>query len=161
MDAGGHAIPEGPGVYILLLVARATESIRVGKLGMVHIVAGRPYAYVGSALSGLARRIGRHLTKSGKKLHWHVDYLLGHLDVRAIYIAPTATRKECEISRSFNELPDHFRPIEGFGNSDCNACTSHLYEGIAGDGQDSIDAMVRTAFHGSGLQLMVVPVATE
>ncbi len=160
MAAVGHAIPEGPGVYVLLLVARATESIRVGKLGVVHVVAGRPYAYVGSALNGLARRIGRHLATSGKKLHWHVDYLLEHLDIQAVYLALTTTRKECQIARAFNELPDHFQPIEGFGNSDCKACPSHLYEGIASDDQESIDTMARAAFHGSGLQLVVVPVAT-
>jgi Uri superfamily endonuclease len=161
MDAGGHAIPEGPGVYVLLLVARATESIRVGKLGVIHVVAGRPYAYVGSALNGLARRIGRHLATSGKKLHWHVDYLLEHLDIRAIFLALTTTRKECEISRIFNELPDHFQPIEGFGNSDCKACPSHLYEGIAGDDQDSIDAITRAAFRGSGLQPLVVDLVNK
>jgi Uri superfamily endonuclease len=157
----GDAIPEGPGVYALWLVASAPASIDVGKLGTVHVAAGHAYIYVGSALNGLSKRVGRHLARSGKKRHWHVDYLLEHLDVRQVYLALTTSPKECEISLAINALASYFTPIKGFGNSDCNSCPSHLYEGRAGDEPDAVDAMVRAAFHDCGLQPVTVIIATE
>jgi Uri superfamily endonuclease len=63
--APAGSIPEGPGVYVLWLAARAPSSIDVGRLGKVYVSPGRAYLYVGSALNGLARRIGRHLATSG------------------------------------------------------------------------------------------------
>ncbi|NMC04827.1 MAG: GIY-YIG nuclease family protein [Candidatus Lokiarchaeota archaeon] len=157
----GIAIPRDPGIYALWLVARAPASIVVGKLGTVRVAPNRAYIYVGSARGGLAKRVGRHLARSGKKRRWHVDYLLEHADVRAAYLATTTSRKECELSNAFNALTGHFVPIKGFGNSDCIACHSHLYEGSAGDSPAAVDAMVRTAFHACGLQPVTVPVPTE
>ncbi|MBN2153393.1 MAG: GIY-YIG nuclease family protein [Candidatus Lokiarchaeota archaeon] len=150
------AIPQGPGVYALLLAPRDAASLVVGKLGTVRVTPGRHYVYVGSALSGLARRVGRHLAAPAKNKHWHVDYLLEHLDVRAVYLALTTDRKECEVSLAINALDGHFTPVKGFGNSDCRSCPSHLYEGTPGEGQDSIDEVLRAAFRCSGLQPSVV-----
>ena len=116
MGTGGESIPQGPGVYALWLVASATASIDVGKIGTVHVAPGRAYIYVGSAMGGLASRLGRHLSTAGKKRHWHIDYLLEHLHVRAVFFAITTTRKECEISRVINGLASHFTPVKGFGN---------------------------------------------
>jgi Uri superfamily endonuclease len=161
MDTRSEAIPVGPGVYALWLVAGGPASIGVGKLGTVRVAPGRAYVYIGSALNGLARRIGRHLAVSGKKMHWHIDYLLEHLSIQAIYLALTTTSKECEISLAINALASHFTPIKGFGNSDCTTCPSHLYEGEVSDEPDSIDMMVRAAFRGSGLQPLTVPIATK
>jgi len=50
------------------------QMIKVGALGEKCFDEGY-YAYIGSALSGLKGRINHHL-KTGKKLHWHIDYLL-------------------------------------------------------------------------------------
>ncbi len=155
------AVPEGPGVYVLWLDARSPSIIDVGRLGKVHVSPGRAYLYVGSALNGLARRVGRHLAAPAKKKHWHVDYLLDRLEIRAVYVALTSDRKECEVSLALNALASHFMPVEGFGNSDCHNCPSHLYEGTTADEPDSIDLMVRAAFRGSGLQPSVVNFANN
>nr|MDO8084839.1 GIY-YIG nuclease family protein [Candidatus Sigynarchaeum springense] len=143
------------------MFARRPASIEVGKLGTVKVSPDRSYIYVGSALNGLARRIGRYLAAPAKKKHWHVDYLLEHLDIRAIYLAITNTRKECEISMALNAIGGHFTPIMGFGNSDCDTCPSHLYEAIVGDEPDALDKMVLAAFRGAGLQPSMVNLAND
>lgn len=133
----------------------------MGKLGRVQVAPGRAYVYVGSAMGGLAGRVGRHLASSGKKRHWHVDYLLEHLAIKAVYLALSAIRKECELSMALYTLTDHFTPVKGFGNSDCHTCPSHLYEGMSIDGTESIDLSIRAAFQGSGLEPVRVIVVTK
>ena len=66
------------GTYALVLHLECTEEITVGKLGMFTFPAGY-YLYVGSALGpgGLEARLARH-RRRGKKLRWHIDYLLEH-----------------------------------------------------------------------------------
>jgi sugar fermentation stimulation protein A len=156
MDTRGETIPRDPGVYALWLAASGSASIEVGKLGRVHVVPGRAYVYVGSAMGGLAGRIGRHLASSGKKRHWHVDYLLEHLAIKAVYFALSPTRKECELSMALHALTDHVTPIRGFGNSDCHVCPSHLYEVNAHDEPGSMDSILRAAFRGLGLEPLVL-----
>jgi len=96
------------GTYVLRIRLRDDTRLRFGRFGqgkLVGLPAGE-YAYVGSALSGLASRLVRHAARSGKKKphairgemverfraaglgrtglgpsrekkkHWHVDYLL-------------------------------------------------------------------------------------
>ena len=93
----------------------------MGALGEICFDEGY-YAYIGSALNGLNGRINRHL-KKGKKLHWHIDYLLESATVKSVVTAKTEKRIECELAELFS---GEFRRINGFGSSDCR-CRSHLF----------------------------------
>lgn len=95
----------------------------MGALGDIYFDEGY-YAYVGSALNGLQSRISRHL-KTGKKLHWHIDYLLQKATVKSIVLAKTEKRIECGLAELFSEK---FGRITDFGSSDCH-CRSHLFYG--------------------------------
>jgi len=96
--------------------------LNVGRLGMVKIESGC-YVYVGSAFNSLEARIRRHLS-SDKKIHWRIDYLLAHDNVKIedVIFALDERRLECLISKAL-ENP---KSIKGFGCSDCN-CKSHLH----------------------------------
>jgi Uri superfamily endonuclease len=93
----------------------------VGNKGIIDFRKGF-YAYVGSALSGLESRLGRHLSPV-KKFHWHVDFFLGSAVPLKIIYAETMERKECALARTLSlALPS----VAGFGSSDCK-CPSHLF----------------------------------
>ncbi|MDZ4245940.1 MAG: DUF123 domain-containing protein, partial [Dehalococcoidia bacterium] len=62
------------GIYIVLAELTKPLDLQV-RSGRIFYLEQGFYAYVGSALSGLDKRIGRHL-KTRKKLFWHIDYLL-------------------------------------------------------------------------------------
>jgi len=109
------------GIYVILIELDRAKEILVGKKGQIYFQKGF-YGYVGSALSGLERRLSRHLT-STKKLHWHIDYLLTFAEIRSIICAETIERKECLAAQMLSQkLPS----VAGFGCSDCN-CSSHLF----------------------------------
>jgi Uri superfamily endonuclease len=80
------------------------------------------YAYVGSALGGVEKRVGRHFTKE-KKLHWHIDHLLLHAKAVDFVAAKTEEKKECAVA---DGLAKQFPEVRGFGSSDCK-CTTHLF----------------------------------
>ena len=109
------------GSYILLIRLSENRIITVGKLSDVHFSAGF-YAYVGSAMGGIAARLGYHL-KRDKKRHWHIDYLLEEATVIDIGICETGNRTECAIA---GVLASRFESVPGFGSSDCR-CLSHLF----------------------------------
>lgn len=107
----------------MLILEKHTDSvIGIGKMGAIEFKEGF-YAYVGSALSGLEQRVGRHLRVTRKKLHWHIDYFMASPDVevREVVFAETVKRKECEIAANLQ-----LKSIKNFGCSDC-ACKSHLF----------------------------------
>ncbi|MDP2718396.1 MAG: GIY-YIG nuclease family protein [Dehalococcoidia bacterium] len=109
------------GIYIVL--AELTEPLDLQvRSGRIFYLEQGFYAYVGSALSGLDKRIGRHL-KTRKKLFWHIDYLLDRAVVCNIISAETRQKEECFIARS---LGQKLISIPGFGCSDCR-CPSHLF----------------------------------
>jgi len=111
------------GSYVLLLHLPQSQHITIGKKGRVHFTRGY-YAYVGSALNGLDRRIQRHKSLK-KKMHWHIDYLLDHAQLQEVYVKENSDKEECNIARGFaQQLPS----IKGFGCSDCD-CSSHLFYG--------------------------------
>lgn len=118
------------GTYVLIVENHAdTEiEIEIGKIGRIKFKRGF-YAYVGSALSGLEQRIGRHLRAPGdnKKLHWHIDYFLAcpMVEVKEVIFAETEERKECEIAVKMN-IDRELDCIENFGCTDCS-CKSHLF----------------------------------
>jgi Uri superfamily endonuclease len=104
----------------LLIEIEAPVAVSIGALGIRHFVAGR-YVYTGSAKRNLQARIDRH-SRQEKKLHWHIDYLLAHPQVRLCNVE-TSSITECDWNRSVTGTI----PVPGFGASDCRkGCVSHL-----------------------------------
>ncbi len=112
--------PDAPGTYVLGMELPSPAVITIGALGDISFKAG-VYAYVGSAMNGLRRRIARHL-RSEKKIHWHIDYFLQAAAVRRVWYAP-GQQRECELATA---LADRCAPVAGIGCSDCR-CRSHLF----------------------------------
>ncbi len=121
--------PREPGIYILLVEVSAPIALRFDKRG--SRVAWLPpgcYAYVGSAWGpgGLEARLGRHLGyRRGKRLHWHIDRLLssGFAAPRG-YVAAIGCREEGGVAAC---LAERYEPIEGFGATDDDSVSSHLF----------------------------------
>jgi len=90
------------GSYLLIMELTRDKNIAVGALGIIHFKKGY-YAYVGSAMNSIEKRVERHLRKE-KKLRWHME--------------------ECRIAKIF--LSNGFSYVKNFGASDCN-CESHLF----------------------------------
>ncbi|KXA92236.1 hypothetical protein AKJ65_07860 [candidate division MSBL1 archaeon SCGC-AAA259E19] len=109
------------GTYTLLIQASKDTRIKVGRLGEIGFEAGA-YAYVGSALKNLNKRIRRHLREE-KNLHWHIDYLLTEVSIDEVIYGRGKEKRECDVART---LAEKFPSIEGFGASDCQ-CKSHLF----------------------------------
>jgi len=109
------------GVYVLILGLDDDRDITVGKRRRYCFRKGW-YAYVGSALSGLERRLRRHLSNT-KSRHWNIDYLLEGTSIRNIIYAESGERKECDVAQ---RLSQRLAVVEGFGCSDCRCC-SHLF----------------------------------
>jgi Uri superfamily endonuclease len=126
-----------PGTYALLLKLDRQERITVGKLGTFDFPVGY-YLYVGSALGpgGLQARLARHRRDSesssqsnsdqtGKKLHWHIDYLLQRTQLIEVWSVASEERLECKWGKVARRLSGAQVPVRGFGSSDCR-CPAHL-----------------------------------
>ena len=122
MKEPNHTLPTSPGTYALLIELDSLTVVHVGRLGPVEFRPGW-YAYVGSALSGVAARVGRHLRHS-KKLHWHVDYLLERSRLSDVTWGLSQKRLECRIADGLRR--QGLGSVRGFGASDCR-CPSHLF----------------------------------
>jgi len=109
------------GIYVVIAELPEAMDIQIGRRKKDHFDTGF-YCYVGSALSGLEKRLARHLGNR-KRLHWHIDYLLNVATVRAIVYAETSQKKECLIAHA---LSGKLASKSNFGCSDCN-CPSHLF----------------------------------
>lgn len=120
--------PTGPGTYALLIALERSVETVVGRLGRFQFPAGF-YLYVGSALGpgGLAGRLARHL-RAGKRLHWHVDYLLHARDagVVEVWTMNDAVRRECDWARAAMRLAGASVVVPRFGASDCR-CAAHIF----------------------------------
>jgi len=115
-------MPAGlPGVYALLFHLDWDRRLGVGHLGCSFFPQGW-YAYVGSAMAGLERRLRHHL-RPHRRPHWHIDYLLPQGRLAAVIVGYTANRLECALART---LADGFRTFHRFGSSDCR-CLGHLF----------------------------------
>lgn len=122
------------GTYALLVRLDRSQLIRVGRLGEFVFPAGW-YVYVGSAHGpgGLAARLTRHRRRAadGKRLRWHVDYLLERAHLVEVWSrdgrpsALSEQRLECEWARVLADAPGAEIPIPRFGSSDCR-CPAHL-----------------------------------
>ena len=113
------------GTYALVLAATNAASVRVGKLGSLHLQPGF-YVYVGSAHGpgGLRARLAHHLKASGRP-HWHIDYLKQHLTPREVWYCCDRGLWEHQWAQRLAILPGASVPLAGFGSSDC-ACEGHL-----------------------------------
>ena len=117
------------GSYILFLEVKKSIEVNVGSLGKIKFKRGI-YAYVGSAMNGIEKRVNRHLTlnkeKRGKP-RWHIDYLLLNKNVKilkSIFIS-TKEKSECLVSKLLEKKAVDV--IKKFGSTDCNRCLGHLY----------------------------------
>jgi len=131
------------GTYTIILHVPYDIALSIGELGRVEFGAGY-YAYVGSALGGLERRVGRHL-RTEKRVHWHIDHLMLHARAVDVVVAECDEKKECEVAAG---LSKELKGIRGFGSSDC-ACDSHLF--YHPDRNALITAVIR-AFREAGLR---------
>ena len=113
------------GTYVLVLRLEGSEEITIGKLGTFTFPSGY-YLYVGSALGpgGLEARLARH-RRRGKKLRWHIDYLLERARLVEVWGVASTDRLECLWAQAARQLPGAEIPVPGFGSSDCR-CPSHL-----------------------------------
>lgn len=112
------------GIYVLVISISVDTRIDVGALGGIDFVKGL-YAYVGSAQSGLEKRVHRHFRKAKQKF-WHIDYLLDDDNVQVLKVFRKEAGKpdECEVAKNINRKGF---PIKRFGSSDCK-CMSHLFK---------------------------------
>ena len=125
------ALPK-KGIYTLIIFVSKEVRVNVGQLGVKDLPKGY-YTYTGSAVgtgaSSLKQRVSRHLRKTGKKKHWHIDFLLAHRDatVTAVVAAQTHRAMECELNCDIKRRGGARIPVSGFGSSDCQGnCQSHL-----------------------------------
>jgi Uri superfamily endonuclease len=116
------------GTYVLALWLERAQVIRVGRLGDIVFPAGW-YLYAGSALGpgGLAARLARHLARidTGKRAHWHVDYIRERAVWAGAWGRASARRLECEWAGALRGQPGARIVAPGFGASDCR-CPAHL-----------------------------------
>ncbi len=109
------------GSYILLIKIKNQQLIKIGKLGIIEFLPGY-YAYIGSALNNLEKRIQRHLSTE-KNFFWHIDYLLDNAEILNVFRVKSSRRLECIIAEI---LSKRLQSVQGFGCSDCR-CKSHLF----------------------------------
>jgi Uri superfamily endonuclease len=109
------------GTYVLLAKLEKDRAMKIGSLGSLHFRKGF-YAYAGSGMNSLEKRIERHL-KRRKRIFWHIDYFLQKARIVKIFFLKARSRNECETARA---LAGRFAGIRGFGCSDCG-CESHLF----------------------------------
>lgn len=113
------------GIYVLAMQLAQAKAITIGRLGTFEFPAGF-YIYVGSAMSGFAGRINRHL-KRKKRMRWHIDYLLEEADLLWVDLYETEdTGDECRLCSQIALLKGAKIIADRFGASDCG-CRSHLY----------------------------------
>jgi Uri superfamily endonuclease len=116
------------GTYVLALWLEASRDLSVGRLGAFKFPAGW-YLYVGSALGpgGLRARLVRHWRRvgSGKRTHWHVDYLRERAVWGGAWVRSSGERLECTWAAALRRLPGARVVAPDFGASDCR-CPAHL-----------------------------------
>ena len=123
------------GIYVLLIELADDSEIRIGMLGKIKFKKGF-YAYVGSALNGLDKRVERPFRKE-KKIYWHIDYLLRYAKIVNIFYKEDNLKEECTIAK---KLEKKLLLIPGFGCSDCR-CKSHLFYGSFMEIMTALDKM--------------------
>lgn len=130
-----------PGTYVLVIHQSQAVRTRVGVLGFLRFQPGY-YLYVGSALGGLRARIARHVRRE-KRLHWHVDYVLQHARILAIWYSLGPQALECEWARAISRASGIEPTRARLGASDC-ACHTHLFYAKAEPSLDSWTGLLRS-----------------
>ena len=82
--------------------------------------------------------------RESKRLHWHIDYLLGIARLKRDIWAQSPGKVECRLARFF---ASHFPCVPHFGASDCR-CRSHLFWN---QGKEELLRAARAAFLTCGL----------
>ena len=117
------------GAYVLLIRLDEDRDLKIGALGMVSFPAGF-YAYTGSSMVNLERRVGRHFREE-KKMKWHIDHFLREAEVVRAVLFPSDEREECEINRMVFDMDDGTVVIKGFGSTARARRTWHTSGGIS------------------------------
>ena len=113
------------GVYQLWLRVSVEARVTVGRLGRFNFPAGR-YIYTGRASGGLRARVERHI-HGGRRLHWHIDYLLCRREVRVERVGLVSENPDDECPVNQTAIRNGSLVIPSFGASDCRrGCLSHL-----------------------------------
>jgi Uri superfamily endonuclease len=118
-------LPAKSGTYVLVLQQAKLAILTIGKAGTFNFAPGY-YLYVGSAFGpgGLRARLGRHLTGSATS-RWHIDYLRRASTPTAAWYSTSSDRCEHDWAGMLGG-PCGYRPVAGFGASDCD-CETHLF----------------------------------
>lgn len=140
------SLPNEPGGYALVFDLAEPVRVRPGKLGIVELPSGY-YLYMGSALSGLAPRLARHLRRR-KKRHWHIDALTSVVRPHQIWWIAAGDRRECDWADVAVSDLDANRPVVGFGSSDCR-CASHLIRLSGEQALERVRARIETSNPGT------------
>jgi sugar fermentation stimulation protein A len=122
LSRGELAAGDG-GNYLIILEIPESRRVEIGALGTVPFKAGW-YVYAGSARKNLSKRMSRHLRKTGKQKHWHLDYLRPWAKNARAFPILTCQNLECDLAAALKALGG--KGVPGFGCSDCR-CDSHLY----------------------------------
>jgi len=109
------------GSYVLLLWIDKDRKIKFGKNHNAYFKEGI-YAYVGSALNNLYKRLNRHFTYR-KKLRWHIDYIIPYSKILGAIVIESPEKLESIIA---NHLALYYEYIPKFGATDTND-PSHLF----------------------------------
>ncbi|MDR1786079.1 MAG: DNA/RNA nuclease SfsA [Spirochaetaceae bacterium] len=122
----GALAAQNRGSYLVIFRFDEDQRIQVGALGEVDFPRGW-YAYAGSAQKNLSQRLARHLRRTRKNKHWHVDYLIP-FSTGKITALPvmTARNEECRLAAMCRDNGGKtLWPGKRIGASDCS-CASHL-----------------------------------
>ncbi len=110
------------GHYLMVLEVKEEQGLQVGRLGRFILDPGT-YCYVGRARRNLKQRIARH-SRSEKSPRWHIDHLLPHANLTAVFLFPERGTDECRIAKRLVGMGGRPHPPR-FGASDCR-CRGHL-----------------------------------
>lgn len=119
-------LPE-KGVYTLVIMMRTQDIIAVSRLGTFTLSIGY-YAYTGSAMNNLPKRVERHMKKKKIK-HWHIDFLISndHTELSSVIASSAGQNIECKVNKALLAIEGTSVPVPSFGASDCrHGCKSHL-----------------------------------
>ena len=115
------------GIYVLEIYAPVSFYLFIKKFANIKLKPGY-YYYAGSAQKNLRHRILRHLKKN-KIIHWHIDHLTssGSAEIKNIFVLFGKSKSyECRLAQKISKIKNAEFILEGFGNSDCSNCPSHL-----------------------------------
>lgn len=111
---------EDSGLYLAVLQLDEPATIEIGALGEFDFEPGW-YTYIGSAQTGLAKRMRRH-KRTRKRKHWHIDYFRNAASSVSTF-AIRGAEDESALAEDVARLGERHPP--GFGATDC-ADDGHL-----------------------------------